>query len=130
MNCYCDSSNNFSHCCEPYLFGYDTPVTAEQLMRSRYTAFCLNQYDYLNQTSSVPMDGTPDTSTQWTKLTIINTANGGHNDSKGTVEFNAFYTNEQQLYVHHEISYFKKHNGQWLYVGGTPTITNISPTLT
>jgi len=37
--CPCGSQEIFASCCEPYLSGDKIPLTAEILMRSRYTAY-------------------------------------------------------------------------------------------
>ncbi|MEM8637669.1 MAG: YchJ family metal-binding protein [Cyanobacteria bacterium P01_G01_bin.54] len=39
-----------SHCCGPYLQGQRPAPTAEQLMRSRYSAYCTKNIDYLVST--------------------------------------------------------------------------------
>ena len=40
MKCFCQSGQNFSDCCQPFIQGQKLPVTAEQLMRSRFSAYC------------------------------------------------------------------------------------------
>ncbi|NER81006.1 MAG: zinc chelation protein SecC, partial [Leptolyngbya sp. SIO1D8] len=45
--CPCGSQRPFSACCEPYLLGQAIAPTAEALMRSRYTAYCQSNVDYL-----------------------------------------------------------------------------------
>ena len=54
MNCHCHSGKPFMACCQPYLQNLKQPKTAEALMRSRYTAFCLNNTHYLNRTTTTP----------------------------------------------------------------------------
>lgn len=38
-SCPCGSSRSYADCCEPFVTGAAKAQTAEQLMRSRYTAF-------------------------------------------------------------------------------------------
>ncbi len=54
----------------------------------------------------------------WQKLEILNTKKGGVKDEKGRVEFNAFYIENNEKHVLHEISRFKKIAGRWFYVDG------------
>ncbi len=123
MMCYCGSNVAFSQCCEPYIYGNKAPQTASQLMRSRYTAFCINDVDYLNKTTSLPPITSIDSSIRWTGLTIIKSMKGGASDSTGIVEFNAFFIEENIDYILHEISQFKKQNECWLYCHGTSSIS-------
>jgi SEC-C motif domain protein len=123
--CPCGSKKQYQYCCGQYLSGKATPETAEKLMRSRYTAFCRGNIDYLIATLHPDKRTTTDrteliktiNNTQWIGLTIINTIKGKKTDSTGCVEFEAVYkTNEPgQL---HERSQFIKNNGQWFYLKG------------
>lgn len=92
-------------------------------MRSRYTAFCLHQFDYLQQTSieQMPLSEPVD----WVKLSIIKTNKGEVNDLVGTVEFKAFYLDEHTLFVLHEDSHFVKKEGRWFYAFGHHSIAPI-----
>jgi SEC-C motif-containing protein len=48
----------------------------------------------------------------------LHTKKGGVNDDKGRVEFNAFYVQDGEERLIHEISRFKKISGRWFYVDG------------
>lgn len=50
IQCYCESGLSFELCCQPMISGGQLAQTAQMLMRSRYTAFCLHYEDYLLQT--------------------------------------------------------------------------------
>lgn len=50
MQCFCGSKIVFSQCCEIFLKGIDSAKTPEQLMRSRFSAYCMQQIDYIFQT--------------------------------------------------------------------------------
>jgi SEC-C motif-containing protein len=54
----------------------------------------------------------------WQKLVILHTKKGGVNDDKGRVEFNAFYVQDGEDRLIHEISRFKKISGRWFYMDG------------
>lgn len=125
--CPCGSSQSFESCCEPYIKGTALPPTAEKLMRSRYTAFTVADVDYIKKTlSPEARKGFNATETlkwaqqaKWKKLTILGVKKGTEEDTKGIVEFSAFYEIDGEDIQLHEIAEFKKENsGQWLYVDG------------
>lgn len=118
--CYCCSDTLFSDCCEPFLIGKDKPQTAEALMRSRYSAYCTHNADYLVATTHISTrkyNNKKDilnwaTQNNWLKLEILNA-------SENTVEFKAYFIdNSLQSHCHHEKSTFKKQGNQWYYVDG------------
>ena len=123
--CPCASRKKFQYCCGKYLSEKALPETAEQLMRSRYTAFCEDNIDYLITTLHPSKRTNKDrkeltktiNNTTWLNLTIINTSQGKKSDKIGYVEFvAAFKINEiQQL---HENSKFIKIDGKWFYLEG------------
>lgn len=99
--------------------------TAEQLMRSRYSAFVLANGNYLMQshhTSTRPIKEKKAIvkwakSVQWITLEIIETNQGRKNDTQGTVTFNAYFYEKGKVEVISEKSAFLKENNHWLYVG-------------
>ena len=121
MKCYCCSNKTYLDCCKPFLDGVSLPSSAEELMRSRYSAFCTSDYDYLNQTAlhqSMQPDDIPTQPYHWIKLTILNKKLGQKNDSTGTIEFKADFTFDNGFHTLHEISQFKKISNRWYYTGG------------
>ena len=50
MRCYCCSSKPFNECCEPFIKGVKNPSSAEQLMRSRFSAYATAHYQYILET--------------------------------------------------------------------------------
>jgi SEC-C motif-containing protein len=55
LSCYCGSGKPFNHCCEPLICGQAFAQSPEQLMRSRYSAYCHHDknphcYSYIKQT--------------------------------------------------------------------------------
>ena len=123
--CPCGSRKNIQYCCGKYLSGKEIPATAEQLMKSRYTAFCLQNIDYLLDTLHPDRRQHSDLqeltktvrNTSWLGLTIIDTERGKKTDRIGYVEFMAVFrvTKPQQL---HERSLFQKIDCKWFYVDG------------
>lgn len=98
------------------------PSTAEALMRSRFTAYALHNAGYLSATwDAARCPKTIDFSKEkadWHRLEIIETKKGGHKDTKGVVEFKAYFLLDGEEYVMHEISRFIKTNGCWFYLDG------------
>jgi len=51
LPCPCDSTVKYNDCCQPHHSGISLPLTAEALMRSRYSAYALKLVDYLVDTT-------------------------------------------------------------------------------
>jgi SEC-C motif-containing protein len=122
--CPCGSGKTFDQCCGPFISGEQLPPTAEALMRSRYTAYTLQNDDYLLHTwkaESRPTDQSPsdDDGTIWTGLEILRTEAGGANDAEGVVEFVAKCKSNGVPAQLHEISQFAREDGRWVYVDGS-----------
>ena len=115
-NCPCGKELNYEKCCKPYILGEKIATTAEDTMRSRYTAYVVGEVDYIYDTHN------PKTrmglskeeikhwseSTKWNKLEIIETIDGQDKDSEGIVEFKGYYDENGETLFHHERSLFKK----------------------
>lgn len=120
-NCLCLSGEQYGQCCGRFHSGAAEAATAEQLMRSRYTAFALLDAGYLQRTwhpDSVPAGLEPDPEMAWRRLDIVATSGGGPFDTAGTVEFKAHYRHGGERGVLHEVSRFVRENGRWYYVDG------------
>lgn len=120
--CYCNSGIGFKLCCEPALSGNEPAKTAEMLMRSRYTAFCLLDQNYLLQTwhlSTRPKEVSFEAQQQWLGLKILATHFGKQEDTQGQVEFIARYKIHGRAYRIHENSDFLWQDGHWYYTQGT-----------
>jgi len=132
--CPCGSSKAFIDCCEPFIQGHSIPQTAEQLMRSRFTAFSLQTFQYLIDTHHPSQRAACDLSdlqnnsenTTWFKLIIHRTEQGLVDDNDGVVEFSAFFNDNELFFELRESSFFTKTNGQWFYVNGEPDINPVN----
>ncbi|WP_019139821.1 YchJ family protein [Noviherbaspirillum massiliense] len=120
--CPCGGSS-YAACCGRYIEGGELPQTAEQLMRSRYTAYVLRKEDYLKATwhpSTRPVedlaadDGTE--STKWLGLEVRRHVPAGE---RATVEFVARFKIGGRAHRLHEISNFVREEGRWYYVDGS-----------
>ncbi len=121
MGCPCGSGKDLEGCCGALLSGERKAGTAEALMRSRYTAFVLDDVAYLQRTwhpTTRPRRLELDPSQEWLGLRILGTQRGSLLDSTGTVEFIADYRIAGRRDSLHERSRFTREKGQWLYVDG------------
>jgi SEC-C motif domain protein len=91
-------------------------------MRSRFTAYAMGNITYIQATWDADMPPekitSPEENIVWQRLEIIDTKKGGVSDNKGIVEFKAFYLNNGEEYLLHEVSRFAKTNGRWFYIDG------------
>jgi SEC-C motif-containing protein len=124
--CPCKSRETYAACCQPFHLGRAKPATAEQLMRSRYSAYFFRLVDYLVSTTH-PDTRQPDLKSQmettihdanWSFLTILGSSKGGPQDKVGKVEFIAEYFEADQRHELHERSRFKRYKGAWKYLDG------------
>lgn len=120
---------SYESCCEPLHREKQRAATAEQLMRSRYSAFALAEVDYLIATH-------PDSLTpllqrrkelrkncrevRWLGLKIKAVEAGGVDDLEGTVTFEAIFGAGGQRNVMTETSLFQRRygdlKGDWVYI--------------
>lgn len=88
-------------------------------MRSRYTAFVLDDTDYLWRTwhpSTRPRTVHP-SGNQWLGLRIKDVVDGNPGDLRGTVEFEATYRGSSwRTQVQHERSVFEYRANRWMYL--------------
>ncbi len=122
-SCLCGSGIDSTECCAALHSGSKSAATAEELMRSRFTAYTKQDEDYLLSSwdkSKRPdsVDFSKEGNVEWTELEIVGTKKGGIKDKKGIVEFKAFYTMDGKAFVMNEISRFIKREGKWLYLDG------------
>lgn len=93
--CPCDSKQPFAHCCEPLLTNQAYAETAEQLMRSRYTAYTLLNESYLlkiwhsETRPKAPLMLDSPQKTKWLGLKVHEHIQLG--EHKATVRFTARY---------------------------------------
>jgi SEC-C motif domain protein len=120
-DCPCGSGAGYDLCCEPLHDGESQAATAEDLMRSRYSAFAHGLADYLFRTwhpRTRPADVTIDASTVWQGLDVTDVVAGGPDDDRGEVEFTARYESAGSWGAVNERSRFERRAGRWFYVDG------------
>lgn len=123
--CPCGTTLPYAQCCEPFHLG-KLPATAQELMRSRYTAFTTGNTSYLLRTwdpRTRPRELELDASITWKQLEILRTLRGEATDTLGMVHFRAHYTytnqaGHTQTGMQEERSKFTRADtaDQWLYL--------------
>lgn len=124
--CPCGTGKSFGDCCEPLITGARAALTAEELMRSRYSAYATVATGYIFETTHPDHRADFDEkgtrqwaeSSQWEGLEIVATQAGGPDDIKGKVEFIARYRDGEVHRTHHELADFAKLDGAWYFVDG------------
>lgn len=125
--CPCGSGIDYGKCCEPLIKGARQAQTAEELMRSRYTAYVKVEIDYLFETThpahrqGFDHEGTRQwaVNSVWEGLEIVATDKGGADDGEGQVEFIARFREKGVKKAHHELAEFKKDDGKWFFTDGS-----------
>lgn len=121
--CPCGSGKAYTACCGAFIDNGALPATAEQLMRSRYSAYVLTREDYLLRTWHESMRPghlglQEDSPVKWLGLKILHCEAGGAEDREAIVEFVARFQVNGRAERLHEVSRFICEAGQWLYVDG------------
>jgi len=126
--CPCGSKKQYKHCCLPIIKGEEKAKTAEQLMRSRYSAYAKHEIDHIlksyhpDKQKDFDRKATKRLATKsiWSGLEIKETIDGGVDDTTGLVEFIAHFKYKNTTQFMHERSNFQKIDDHWYYVDGTP----------
>ena len=122
--CPCGSGKSLQQCCQPYLRGDAFAPTAAALMRSRYSAYVLEETHYLLATwhpDTRPQqlqfeDGITQPKPKWIGLTIKHFLE--HDDQHAEVEFIARYKINGRAFKMHEVSQFTRIADRWFYRDG------------
>lgn len=123
LPCPCGSGDAYVNCCDRLHRGETNAATAEQLMRSRFSAFAVGGTAYLLRSwhsSTRPHRLVLDPGQRWTRLDILTTDRGGLFDATGTVEFRAHYQESGRAGTLHERSRFVREAGHWVYLDALP----------
>jgi SEC-C motif-containing protein len=110
----------YDHCCARLIDAGELPVNAEQLMRSRYTAYVLKRFDYLRETwdpATCPVDLGDEPGPQWLGLEVRR--HEPLDARHARVEFVARYKIGGRAHRLQELSRFVLgDDGRWRYVDG------------
>lgn len=126
--CFCRSGKEYKHCCAPFHLHTAVPETAEQLMRSRYTAYVLKNIPYIVATIVPSQQTLLEThllqewadNTTWLGLEILKTEN--FTKTQSAVEFKAIFQGEEGELAHQERSIFVKIENRWYFVDPTVSL--------
>ena len=126
--CPCGRGKKYKQCCRPFHNGKPAP-TPEALMRSRYTAYAINNVAYIINTTHPQSPlyqantakwavelGQFCASTRFERLTVQSTSSDS--TETGWVTFTATLFQGTRDVSFTERSLFRKQNGKWLYVSG------------
>ncbi|MGW4242055.1 YchJ family protein [Nocardia sp. NPDC004722] len=119
--CPCGLPATYAECCGRLHRGEAAASTAEQLMRSRFSAFAVGDEAYLLRSwdpETRPADVDFDPALRWERLEILDTSGGGPFHTAGTVEFRAHYRAGGAAGELHERSRFRRDQGAWVYLDG------------
>ncbi len=119
--CSCGGGRTFDACCGPRLDGTQPATTAEELMRSRFTAHVVRDYRYLHHThrptAAKPYVESPEDhveSMNWSRL-VVHAHETTPNPDLSFVEFSAYFVDDRGEHAVHERSEFLRVGGKWLY---------------
>jgi len=112
---------SYADCCARFVAHFETTPApdAEHLMRSRYSAFVLEEADYLQATwhaSERPATLDFEPGVRWLGLSVKDFQVTG--DDRAEVEFVARYRVAGRAVRLHERSRFVREQGRWFYVDG------------
>lgn len=122
--CPCGLPASYADCCGRLHRGQAAAATAEQLMRSRFSAFAVQDAAYLRRTwhpDTRPADLDFDSGLRWERLEVLAHTDGGPFHAEGTVTFRAHYREGGRAGVMTEHSAFVRHEGAWVYQDALPT---------
>ncbi len=122
-DCPCGSNFPYTDCCGPLIRGAVSADTAEDLMRSRYSAHVVRNREYLLQTTveeerkrcASKYPGNEEEWLDWKRLEVYESRDGERNDDEGWVQFSAWHDEDGEEQCLRETSKFVKRNGRWYY---------------
>jgi len=117
--CICGSNKEYQNCCGEIISHKREAQTAQELMRSRFSAYARGDANYLLFSSAkehqfaedIPLIEEFCANVSWLKLEILQS-------SEREVEFKAYYKDAQGIKVLHEKSNFLQEDGIWKYKDG------------
>ena len=131
--CPCGTGDQYQRCCLPLHVGERQAETAVELMRSRYSAYVAEQFDYLWATwhpRTRPAEPVTGDGPEWIGLEIVDVVDGQPGDDTGDVEFKAYYRaqagnqrtgtggRKEQVRFLHVRSRFAVRARRWFYLDG------------
>ncbi|MDR2222346.1 MAG: hypothetical protein LBE34_06355 [Flavobacteriaceae bacterium] len=121
IGCPCCSGKLYQECCQPLIENKVHAQTAEQLMRSRYTAYTLVKAGYIVDTTHPRVRHLHSKKAilqwakenEWLKLEVVQS-------EECRVVFKAYFRDSDQVtHYHFENSIFEKLGDKWYYLSGS-----------
>ncbi len=124
--CPCGSGKIYPSCCGSFHEGMKLPQTAEELMRSRYSAYAMGNLSYIKNTMQGKAaqnfsDQDPEenqSSHQLLGLEVIRHFVDKKNPLHAFVEFRALHQFDEKFSIIQELSEFSRVDGKWFYLDG------------
>ena len=123
-DCPCGSGQTLADCCQPIINADQRALTAEALIRARYTAHTLGEMEFIMATHHPSTRADIDEvatrrwagESTWLGLEIMNVDGGQQEDSTARIEFMARYRDgARRRHTHYERAVFEKYHGQWYF---------------
>jgi SEC-C motif-containing protein len=127
VHCPCGSTKSLEECCGPLLAGERSAASAEELMRSRYSAYARGDIAYILETIHPEERKNHEESSirqwseesEWLGLEVLDAP--ADDGAESTVEFVARYKSAAgEIVAHHERSHFVRIDGRWYFQDGVP----------
>ncbi len=125
--CPCGSGEPYFQCCDLFHQGLE-PESALQLMKARYSAYVLNNPEYILKTTHPASSQYSENLSQWKRNVISFSENTEfhqlkvidfqQNENMATVTFTVFISQGDKDATFTEKSFFEKRKGRWLYLRG------------
>ena len=118
--CPCGTGKTFGQCCLPVMKRERKASTAEELMRSRFSAHVARDWEHLHRTfeKTAREPYAPERDVQpreWTRL-VIHAHEAGAKPDTATVDFTAYFREGEAEKSFPEKAEFRRVEGEWLYV--------------
>ncbi|HCM41227.1 MAG: hypothetical protein A2070_10970 [Bdellovibrionales bacterium GWC1_52_8] len=125
--CPCGSAKDLESCCLPVIKEQRPALTAEELLRARYSAFAIGEIDFIftshhsKTRGELKREEIEDWSrnSEWHGLEVVDRNGGQAADEQGTLTFCARFSDKKsggEPQEHWEQSLFEKENGHWRFV--------------
>jgi len=127
--CPCKSGLEFSKCCNPIIEGQKAPLSALELMRSRYSSYATKNIEYLLDTSCEVINRTKE------RIDIETFANGAYfqhleiiSEQEYIVEFKVYFImDEKQQLLYEKSNFIHNSSGSLCYKDGKTELINFTP---
>lgn len=130
MQCYCGSGHLLAECCHKIWQQDGDIVSAERVMRARYTAYVQGNIHFL-QITTLPIQQPAldivqitqwSQQTEWLGLRVLSHDLATHSEQHAWVVFEVICRENGQIYTHHERSAFVKDTMSWRFIDPTVSL--------